>query len=68
MRGPCRLPSELRNLAQLAARAGLPVSFETVPSNGTVEGGPRKSRTHQTSDQERLPAEFKHITKRRRRN
>ena len=24
--------------------------------------------THQTSDQKRLPAEFKHITKRRRRN
>jgi len=36
-----------------------------------VEGG-RAGRettvTHQTSDQKRLPAEFKHITKRRRRN
>ena len=27
-----------------------------------------KKRKHQTSDQRRLPAEFKHITKRRRRN
>ena len=30
--------------------------------------GRRKNVTHQTSDQKRLPAEFKHITKRRRRN
>lgn len=36
-----------------------------------VKVGPRgkkKKVTHQTSDQRRLPAEFKHITKRRRRN
>lgn len=30
--------------------------------------GKKKNVTHQTSDQKRLPAEFKHITKRRRRN
>ena len=35
------------------------------PSRGRVEGD---VVTHQTSDQRRLPAEFKHITKRRRRN
>ena len=33
-----------------------------------VERAPAARVTHQTSNRKRLPAEFKHITKRRRRN
>jgi hypothetical protein len=53
----------------------LPVGFRVpkqVPLSpfsrkGACLGG-EENVTHQTSDQGRLPAEFKHITKRRRRN
>jgi hypothetical protein len=42
-------------------------SLRRRDTGGGEERG-RKNVPQQTSDQERLPAEFKHITKRRRRN
>ena len=63
VRSPRRLPSSLES-SGLSRSPGFRPSRLTGRSNSRTGN----SRTHQTSDQERLPAEFKHITKRRRRN